>query len=72
MVQRWEALPVEHSIWKDDDGEFVLYDEYEEVRLLLAECLEKLKAEPGEIGCHTGRHAKRDFLKRIEEAINGN
>ncbi len=71
MVQRWEALPVEHSIWKDDNGEFVLYGEYEEVCLLLAECLAKLTAEPGEIGCF-GRNAKRDFLKRVEEAVNGN
>ena len=72
MIQRWEALPVEHSIWKDADGEFVLYEDYEEARLLLADCLAKLTAEPREIGCHTGRHTERDFLKRVEEAINGN
>ena len=44
----------------------------EKVRLLLAECLEKLEAEPAEIGCHVGRHADRKLLERVLEVVNGN
>lgn len=70
MVQRWDA-GVDDRIWKHEDGEFVLYEDYEEVRLLLAKCLTELEAEPEEIGCHVGRHAKRNFLQRVREAVNG-